>query len=293
MLTTELIPIDRIRIPNPRSRNQHIFHEVVDSIGAVGLKRPVTVARRKTGKYFDLVCGQGRIEALQALGQTVISAIVLEASEAECMVMSLVENVARRRHSRVELLGDIARLKAAGYEAQQIAAKTGLSTSYVAAIAGLLEKGEQRLINGVEQGTIPLSVAVEIASMERPDIQDLLQRAYESGALQGRKFIAAKRLLESRFRKGKSGYLGTQGGRKMNVSDLVRTYERDAERKRHLIREAQASDEQMAMLAHLVRTLLKDPAFRSLLEARGFLTMPASLARRIDEGVENVQSAGT
>jgi ParB family chromosome partitioning protein len=45
-----LIPIDRIEILNPRERNQKTFREIVASIKALGLKKPITVTRRGTGE---------------------------------------------------------------------------------------------------------------------------------------------------------------------------------------------------------------------------------------------------
>ena len=36
------IPIDRIEILNPRERNQKAFREIVASIKALGLKKPIT-----------------------------------------------------------------------------------------------------------------------------------------------------------------------------------------------------------------------------------------------------------
>ena len=41
----------------------------------------------------SLVCGQGRLEAFQSLGQREIPALVVEADSDDCLVMSLVENV--------------------------------------------------------------------------------------------------------------------------------------------------------------------------------------------------------
>jgi len=64
-----LIPIQEIRIVNPRSRNRVKFRSVVTSIGAVGLKKPITVHQRELeadGTRYDLVCGQGRLEAVRA-----------------------------------------------------------------------------------------------------------------------------------------------------------------------------------------------------------------------------------
>ena len=63
--TAELIPIDRITVVNPRVRNRKAFEEIVENIAELGLKRPITVAERESadGPRYDLVCGQGRLEA--------------------------------------------------------------------------------------------------------------------------------------------------------------------------------------------------------------------------------------
>ena len=99
----ELVPIDRIAVLNPRGRSRRVHREVIDSIEAVGLKRPITVSRRRTSdgvERYDLICGEGRIEAFQALGQTQIPAIILEMPEedrswpAASLKTSLVPNIA-------------------------------------------------------------------------------------------------------------------------------------------------------------------------------------------------------
>jgi len=89
----ELIPIESITVINPRIRNKKIFKEIIANIAEIGLKRPITVTRRDDpdGVRYDLVCGQGRLEAYQALGQKEIPAVVVMADTEDCMVMSLVE----------------------------------------------------------------------------------------------------------------------------------------------------------------------------------------------------------
>ncbi|MEY9634115.1 hypothetical protein ABIF66_002344 [Bradyrhizobium japonicum] len=67
----EIIPINTIDAANPRARNRRIFKEIVTSVAELGLKRPITV-KRKPGEgeaRYELVCGQGRLEAYQTLGQ--------------------------------------------------------------------------------------------------------------------------------------------------------------------------------------------------------------------------------
>src|SRR5690349_5180633 len=161
----QLIPIDRITVVNPRVRNKKVFREIIEDIAEIGLKKPITVARRRTpdGERYELVCGQGRLEAYQTLGQHEIPALVIEADGEGCLIMSLVENLARRQHRAIDLLHDIRGMKQRGYRESEIAQKTGLTVEYVRNVIRLLETGEDRLLRGVEAGTIPVSVAVEIA----------------------------------------------------------------------------------------------------------------------------------
>src|SRR5260370_1064289 len=109
----EMIPLDRISVINPRVRNKKIFKEIIANIGELGLKKPITVTRRADadGPRYDLVCGQGRLEAYQALGQHEIPALVVDADTEDCLIMSLVENLARRQHRAIDLLHDIEGLK--------------------------------------------------------------------------------------------------------------------------------------------------------------------------------------
>jgi ParB family transcriptional regulator, chromosome partitioning protein len=100
-----LIPTDRVRILNPRVRNRRTFEEMVENIAKIGLKRPITVAQRARTDpaEYDLVCGQGRLEAFMELQQDRIPAIIIDADESDCLVMSLVENCARRQHNPIDL----------------------------------------------------------------------------------------------------------------------------------------------------------------------------------------------
>src|SRR6202008_539880 len=83
----QMIPIDRIRILNPRHRDRKKFELIVQSIKNLGLKKPIQVSLRSPkegeGPGYDLVCGQGRIEAFTALGFKEIPALVVEVSKEE------------------------------------------------------------------------------------------------------------------------------------------------------------------------------------------------------------------
>src|SRR5690348_13568662 len=115
----EMVPIDQIHILNPRVRNRQIFSDITANVLAVGLKRPITVTPRadtSAGKHYDLVCGQGRLEIYMQHKQKNIPAIVIQASETDALIMSLVENIARRRYSATDLFRAVESLKQKGYD---------------------------------------------------------------------------------------------------------------------------------------------------------------------------------
>jgi len=288
----EMIPVDRITVINPRVRNKKIFKEITENIAEIGLKRPITVTRREDpdGPRYNLVCGQGRLEAYQALNQREIPAIVIVADNEDCMVMSLVENIARRQHRAIDLLHDIQGLKQRGYNDTTIARKTGLTIEYVKAVLRLLQNGEHRLLRAVEAGQIPVSIAVDIATATDAETQTILQQAYEKKLLRGHRLIAARRLVEQRQRRGKGLRTnGAQNGKRqrpLSSNALIRAYQEDVDRKRLLIRKAENTCGRLVFVAEALRKLFVDENFVTLLRAEGLDTLPRNLATRIEAGAQ-------
>jgi ParB family transcriptional regulator, chromosome partitioning protein len=282
-----LIPIAAITVVNPRIRNKKSFRELVENIAALGLKKPITVTRRPEvdGHFYDLVCGQGRLEAFTELGETEIPALVIEADPEESMVKSLVENCARRHHQAVDLLQDIGGMKQRGYNDAEIAKKTGLSQEYVRGVSRLLAQGEQRLLRAVESGHIPITVAVEIAEADDIGVQDALQQAYEKKLLRGRRLMIAKRIVESRRRRGrKLDKTGSKGTQKPSPRSLVRAYREDTDRKRLLIRKADTTRSRLIFITHAMRELFDDEKFVSVLKAEKLDSVPRKLVNRMERG---------
>ena len=283
-----MIPINRIDIVNPRVRNRKVFLELVESIATVGLKRPITVASRQTptGPRYDLVCGQGRLEAFQELGRAEIPAAVIEAAGEDCLVMSLVENIARRQHQALDLLRDLGGMSQRGHSEADIARKTGLSIDYVRGCLRLLKGGETRLLRAVESGHVPVSVAVDIADAEDTDVQLVLQEAYEKNLLRGQSLLAARRLVEQRRKRGrKVRQNSTSPRRTLSVTTLVRTYRQDVEKKRMIVRDATATRGRLIFVIEAMRRLMSEEGFVSLLRAEGLGTMPVTLAERVRDAV--------
>ena len=58
--------------------------------------------------------------------------------------------------------------------------------TYVRGIIQLLAKGEERLLQAVEKGQIPLSIAITIATSDDKNVQRALTEAYERNDLRGK-----------------------------------------------------------------------------------------------------------
>lgn len=290
----EMIPISRITVLNPRARNKRQHREIVNNIEMIGLKRPITVSRHEgpSGLRYDLVCGEGRLEAFQMLGQTEIPAVVIEASESECLVMSLVENIARRLQRPIDIMREIGALRKRGYSEAEISRKIGVTSSWVSMIVTLLERGEERLVSAVETGLIPISLAMEISRAETEEAQSLLLDAYETGKLRGKKLASVRPLLDLRMR-GRSklmpaGKLGRRStNRKLTASDLLQVYQREAEKQRLLVKKSDFTQTRLLFIVEAIKDLLSDEGFLTLLRAEALETMPRALAMRIAGDVDD------
>lgn len=146
----KMIPIAQINVLNPRSRNKRLHREIIDNIKTIGLKRPITVSLQpgSSSTQYDLVCGEGRLEAFRMLGENEIPAIVIHATESDCLVMSLVENIARRQHRPIDIMQEIGSLHKRGYLDAEIGQKIGVTANWVSTIITLLERGEERFGRG-------------------------------------------------------------------------------------------------------------------------------------------------
>jgi ParB family transcriptional regulator, chromosome partitioning protein len=280
----ENIPISEIRVVNPRTRSKGRFQEIVASIDAVGLKKPITVSRREVesdGTRYDLVCGQGRMEACRALGEMTIPAVVTDASREEQLVMSLVENFARRPPSNRDLLREVRSLRERKYKAEEIARKIGLDRTYIHGIIHLLEHGEEGLAQAVEAGRLPISVAVKIATGNDHEVQQALAEAYENGDLRGDKLRSARRVISLRISKLRKAGKIAQTRRKLTGEGLVREYKDRMREQRQLVKKANLTKERLLLLMSAIRRLLQDEHFATLLRAETLIDMPEQLAARL------------
>ena len=283
-----LIPIERIRILNPRVRDPKKFEKVLSSIRNLGLKKPIKVSSRivKNGEEsgYDLVCGQGRIEAYQALGYVEIPAVVVEVSKEDRLLMSLVENMARRFSSPMDLIHEIERLSNAGYSKLAIGKKLDMADSLVGGLLALKKAGEERLLDAALKGRIPLGVAIDIAKAESVEAQRELLIAYEKKQLNQVSIRTVKRIIEQRKFLGKSLRTGKQRGetQRTTADGLVNAFRKETQRQKVMVKKAKHCEASLMFLVTGFKRLLDDENFVNLLRAEDLGTLPKCLSERVN-----------
>ena len=189
----------------------------------------------------------------------------------------LVESLAQRQHSPLELVHAIGVLAARGYSHSEIAAKVDFSYEYVAAICVLLDNGEEKLISAVERGVIPHTIAMEIARAKEGEVQQALAQAYEEKTIPGNQVLAIRQIIEQRNTSGKQTSKRGQRpwrSRPVTSESLIRSYQRE-------IKRASLARSRLLFVTNAMRRLLADEHFVTLLRAEGLNSIPQALAERI------------
>lgn len=281
-----MIPIERIRVLNPRPRDKKKFEQIIQSIKNLGLKKPIQVSLRSaeegTEPGYDLVCGQGRMEAFLALGHNEIPAIVVEVSREERLLRSLVENMARRLPSRLALMNEIERLKADGYSNVEIGKKLDIADGTVGGYIALKKAGEERLLDAAINGKIPLGVAMDIAKANSPELQRELLKGFESKELNQFAIRTVKRLIDQRRFVGKGR--DTDADKKKsrtNADSLINAFKRESQKQRLMVKKARLCDAKLVITVTALGKLLGDENFFNLLRAESLADIPQYLQDKL------------
>jgi ParB family chromosome partitioning protein len=205
--------------------------------------------------------------------------------------MSLVENIARRQQRPIDAMQEINSLHERGYSDIDIGRKIGMTANWVTMIINLLERGEERLLAAVETGLIPISFAIDIARADHAEVQDVLMDAYASGKIKGRKLVAVRRLLDRRIKRSKAlrdnGLGNKSSSRKITAADLMRFYQREAEKQRLLVKKSDYTQTKLLFIVEALKDLLGDERFTTLVRAERLDNMPRALAARISGEQDN------
>jgi ParB family chromosome partitioning protein len=137
------LPLDQIR-PNPYQPRQDVdpvaLEELKASIRQAGLLQPVVVRGAREGTGYELIAGERRLRACQALGWERIPAVKREVDDRTVLTLALIENLQRDDLSPVDEARGYERLLAEFSLTQQdVADAVGRDRSTVANALRLLK----------------------------------------------------------------------------------------------------------------------------------------------------------
>ena len=258
------ILIDKIKVINPRNRDEEQFKMNVQSIENNGMLMPIRVNDKfleKTG-FYELVCGEGRLIAHQRLEKTEIEVEVVTCTRKEAYLQSLIENLARSRPGTMQFAREAKQLHDEGLDYDQISKICCRSPEYVRQYIGLVENGEDRLIQGVEQNVFSISFAVLVAQSDDASIQNVLMDAFDQGVVNCQNFGRARRIIGARLERASQANGAAKKNRagltvavlKKDISDLTKA-------KDSFVREAESKENRFLTLLTAINALWHDEAF--------------------------------
>lgn len=272
-----MIPVDKITVLNSRNRDKQQFADNVRSIEAIGQLKPIVVNGRgfaKTGVY-ELVCGEGRLLAHRQLDKTEIAAEIIDCDRKTALLFSLVENIARVPPGTMWFAREMKRMHDAGFTFAKIGTIVGKNQTYVSDYIQLVEHGETRLIEGVEQNLFSMSFATQVAQSDDSTIQNVLMDAFDGGLVNCNTVTRVRKLLELRLNSGKSPRKRSRGETEAyTLKDLTHEITKITKDKKDFIRETSQKENRLLSLLMGASTLLADPALAALLKAHGLDTPP-------------------
>lgn len=222
---------------------------------------------------YELVCGEGRLLAHRRLAKTEIVAEVIDCGREEAYLLSLVENLARVPAEILWFGREMKRLRDSGMPIDELARIVGKPPSQISGIVTLVERGEVRLLQGVERGEIPISFAVEIARSEGAETQRLLLDAFDQGLVGFASLRAIRRLIEDRKLGPPSPGTEAPEGT-YTVEDLRRDIVRTTREKNSFVRETSQKESRLILLVEGLKTLRSDPPFLEILRTEGLSELP-------------------
>jgi ParB family chromosome partitioning protein len=275
-----MIPVKQIKVINSRLRDEEQFKMNVQSIGTVGMLKPVLINDKflsSTG-FYELVCGEGRLISHERLGIEMIQAEVTTCSRKEAHLLSLIENLARSRPGTMEFARALKQMHDQGWALEDVARVACRSEPYIRDYITLADKGEERLIRGVEQGVFSISFAILVAQADDASIQNVLMDAFDQGIVNCQNFARARAIINSRLdhRKGKDGAAASAA---YTVKTLTSDITSATKAKDSYVRQAKEKENRLLLLLEGFDTLWKDASLLGLLREEELADRPILLGK--------------
>lgn len=277
----KMIKVSDIRIVSSRSREAVKYAEIVESIRTLGLKTPIVVAPRTDENgvsYYDLVCGEGRLNAYSASGAETIPAHIIEAEKEDLVIMGLVENFARTNISKIGIIQEVQRLRKDGYNQMQIASKLGYSTNHISQVCKLIDGNKRKLLESVLRGKMKMTTAIVISECSDDEqIQSALNDAYEKKELT----MSNLRYISNIIRHDDNKAATRTAKSRRNGAAFIEACKKDIKNGCRFIKRAEISEKNLSFLRGAFGKILSDECFINLMLSQKIGTIPEILMEEV------------
>jgi ParB family chromosome partitioning protein len=193
----------------------------------------------------------------------------------------------RRIHASLDLIREFRELKDGGCSAVQAVEKSNYcSKSYRFRIFYLLEHGDPRLIEEVDQGRIPLTVATHIARVANLDLQIIFADGYKAGTVSGTQINTMRQIIDQHESEKLTPSIhgpSLKHSRTAAADALIRHFRSETDRQKLVVKKARLARSRIVFIVGALKKLFCEGPFVALLSAEGTRTMPTWLAERINE----------
>jgi ParB family chromosome partitioning protein len=182
-----MVPVEEIKFFVRRARAVAPYSRLKESIKGMGLKIPISVRdisslprverRRQDGSggtyKYELICGQGRLQAFRELGLKEIPAVIHDIAEVEIVGRFLAENVMRKKLSWVEK-GQLIKFDVdSGLSLEEIAKRYFITRNHVLKYLRTLKGASKEVIEQAKNNELSLNDA-EVLTVLSPEEQNIV-----------------------------------------------------------------------------------------------------------------------
>jgi ParB/RepB/Spo0J family partition protein len=191
------VPIADIRpSPNNPRHRLHGIEDLAASIADGHLLQPVLVRRRGRSGY-ELIAGHRRLEAVKLLGWTEIEAKIVDVSDKEAYILTLVENLQREdltADEEAEALGVLVRERK--WSVRKVAEAVKRSPMYVSRRLRVFDDEVLKPLVLRDERPLPVSTAEEL--LREPDVDARRELAHRAAREEWTPSIARREVAEGR-----------------------------------------------------------------------------------------------
>lgn len=180
------VPVDEIKFFVRRARREMPYSRLKQSIRDVGLKTPIGVRdisdrpkskrRRSDGGFYkyELVYGQGRLQAFREIEIPRIPAVIVDVKEEEIVGRFLAENMLRRKLSWSQKASLIEKdISAHGLTVEQVASRYCITLSHAKKYLRVRSGASRKALERAEEGVLDMSSTEKLTTIPKAD-QDIV-----------------------------------------------------------------------------------------------------------------------